>query len=177
MRSYLQLVFAAFRSKAEPEANYSSTSHCAATTMSFALVRGDAACYANPQLLMQANSPDRGRDISCERVFSDTLSGTRNQRVIIQAKHWLSKPVRVSDLSETVAQVALWEPPKVHVLIMATSGRFTADAVSWIERHNDTGAPASCGDVAGQPPGTDPSPAAPPGRWIQAAAVTAMTDA
>jgi hypothetical protein len=41
---------------------------------------------------------------------------------------------------ETVAQVALWEPPKVHVLIMATSGRFTADAVSWIERHNDTGA-------------------------------------
>jgi hypothetical protein len=108
--------FAAFRSKAEPESNYSSTSHCVATTMSFALVRGDAAGYANPQLLMQADSPDRGRDISCERVFSDTLSGTRNQRVIIQAKHWLSKPVRVSDVSETVSQVAQWEPPKVHVL-------------------------------------------------------------
>ena len=47
---------------------------------------------------MQPNAPDRGRDISCERVIFDTLSGTRNQRVIIQAKHWLSKSVRVSDV-------------------------------------------------------------------------------
>jgi hypothetical protein len=29
-----------------------------------------------------------------------------------------------------------WEPPKVDVLIIATSGRFTSDAIDWIERRN-----------------------------------------
>lgn len=32
--------------------------------------------------------------------------------------------------------MALWEPPTVDVLIVATSGRFTSDAVAWSERHN-----------------------------------------
>lgn len=99
----------------------------------------DASDYANPQWLMHTNAPDRGRDISVERVSSDSLSGTRNQRVIIQAKHWLNKSVRPADVSEALTPVALWEPPRVHVLVMATSGWFTADAVAWIERHNEAG--------------------------------------
>ena len=90
----------------------------------------DATGYTNPQLLTQTNAPDRGRDISVERVSSDTLSGTKNQRVIIQAKHWLSKSARPADVSEALTQMALWEPPRVHALVMATSGRFTADAVA-----------------------------------------------
>ncbi|MCX9190315.1 restriction endonuclease [Carbonactinospora thermoautotrophica] len=99
----------------------------------------DASDYTNPKWLMHTNAPDRGRDISAERVTSDTLSGTKNQRVIIQAKHWQSKSVGVQEVSEAVSQVALWEPPRVHVLVIATSGRFTSDAVAWIEKHNDAG--------------------------------------
>lgn len=32
-----------------------------------------------------------------------------------------------------------WNNPPVDVLVVATSGRFTADAVSWVERHNSKG--------------------------------------
>ena len=35
--------------------------------------------------------------------------------------------------------MALWQNPPVDVLVIATSGRFTSDAVTWIERHNETG--------------------------------------
>jgi hypothetical protein len=97
----------------------------------------DAPDYTNVQWLMRTNAPDKGRDISAERVSSDTLSGTQNQRVIIQAKHWRSKSVRPQDVADVVTQMALWEPPTVHVVIIATSGRFTADAVTWIEKHNN----------------------------------------
>ena len=41
-----------------------------------------------------------------------------------------------SDVSGAVTSAVLWEPPPVDVLIIATSSRFTADAVQWIERHN-----------------------------------------
>ena len=99
----------------------------------------DASDYTNPQWLMHTHAPDRGRDISVERISSDTLSGTKNQRVIIQAKHWQSKSVRPIDVAEALTQMALWQPPRVDVLIVATSGRFTADAVAWVEKHNDAG--------------------------------------
>jgi hypothetical protein len=33
--------------------------------------------------------------------------------------------------------MSVWEPPPVDVLVIATSGRFTADAVRWIENHNN----------------------------------------
>jgi hypothetical protein len=88
---------------------------------------------------MHTNAPDHGRDISVDRVTNDALIGTRTQRVIIQAKHWLTRSVRPADVSETLAQIALWAPPRVDFLIVATSGRFTADAVSWIEKHNEKG--------------------------------------
>jgi len=96
--------------------------------------------YNNPQWLMRINAPDRGRDISVERMTKDTLSEIRIHRVIIQAKHWLSKSVRPDDISSAITQMALWEPPLVNVLVMATSGRFTVDAVTWVERHNQAGA-------------------------------------
>jgi hypothetical protein len=33
-------------------------------------------------------------------------------------------------------QMKLWEPPRVDELIVVSSGRFTTDAVDYIERHN-----------------------------------------
>jgi hypothetical protein len=33
-------------------------------------------------------------------------------------------------------QMSLWGEPPVDVLVIATGGQFTADAVQWIERHN-----------------------------------------
>lgn len=38
-------------------------------------------------------------------------------------------------------QTKLWPDPRVDVLVIATSGRFTSDAVQWIERHNACGSP------------------------------------
>jgi hypothetical protein len=95
--------------------------------------------YVNPQWLMQTNASDRGRDLSVDRVITDALSGTERERVIIQAKHWTKKSVRPTDVAETLTEVSLWEPPVIQSLIIATSGRFTADAVALIEKHNNEG--------------------------------------
>jgi hypothetical protein len=85
---------------------------------------------------MRTNAPDRGRDLSVTRVANDPLGGTIRGRVIIQCKHWSDKSVSVADVSELRAQMKLWEPPRVDVLVIATSGRFSSDAVAWIEKHN-----------------------------------------
>lgn len=119
----------------------------------------DAADYTNPQWVMHTNAPDRGRDISVERVSRDTLSGTKNQRVIIQAKHWLSKPIRRIDAYGALAPMALWEPPRVHALVLATSGRFTADAVGLDRAAQRGGQAARNRDVAGEPSGIASRPA------------------
>lgn len=97
--------------------------------------------HDNVQWLMQTRAPDRGRDLSLDRVIRDSTGSVRTERVIVQAKHWLSKSVRPSDIGDLVHSVKLWEPPVVRGLIIATSGRFTADAVSWAEKHNDSGNP------------------------------------
>ena len=83
----------------------------------------DAEEYVNPQWLMQTNASDRGRDLSVERIFTDALSGTQRQRVIIQAKHWTRRSVRPTDVTDTLTEISLWEPPAVQTLIIATSGR------------------------------------------------------
>jgi hypothetical protein len=85
---------------------------------------------------MHTNAPDKGRDLSVTRVVEDPLAGVLRSRVIIQCKHWLSKSVGGGEVSLLKDQMTLWEPPKVEVLILATSGRFTNDAVSLIEKHN-----------------------------------------
>jgi hypothetical protein len=94
--------------------------------------------YANPQWLMHTTAPDRGRDLSATRVTRDSLSGVRTERVIVQCKHWAERSIGVSDVSVLRDQMRLWEPPRVDVLIIATSGRFSADAVRLIECHNQS---------------------------------------
>ena len=93
--------------------------------------------YENPQWLMRTNAPDRGRDLSVTRINTDQLSGTIRSRVLIQCRHWLSRSVSPADVAALKEQISQWEPPKVDVLIIATTGRFSADAVSAIERHNN----------------------------------------
>lgn len=103
----------------------------------FALISSEPG-YENPEWLMKTNAPDRGRDLSVHRVYADPLSGTLRQRVIIQCKHWLAKSVGPSEISLLKEQMRLWEPPRVDVHVIATSGRFTSDAVALIEKHNQS---------------------------------------
>lgn len=103
----------------------------------FALLTNDQA-YQNVQWLMSTTAADRGRDLSAFRVSVDGLSGTRRERIIVQCKHWLGRTVGVADISTVKEQVKLWEPPRVDVLVLATSGRFSADAVHYVERHNQS---------------------------------------
>jgi hypothetical protein len=103
--------------------------------MLFALI-SSVPGYENPEWLMRTNAPDRGRDLSVMRVYDDALGGTVRHRVIIQCKHWQTKSVGVADVALLKEQMKLWEPPRVDVCVIATSGRFTSDAVSAIERQN-----------------------------------------
>jgi len=102
-------------------------------------VLSSATGYQNVKWLMKTKAPDQGRDISAQRVSSDSLTGSRSERVFVQARHLLTKSVTPEDVSSVLTRIALWEPPPIHVLIMATSGRFTAPAVEWIEDHNNAG--------------------------------------
>jgi hypothetical protein len=94
--------------------------------------------YEDPKWLTKTNAPDRGRDLSVYRVHSDSLGGTLRQKVIIQCKHWQSKSVKPADISTLKDQMKLWEPPRVDVHVIATSGRFTSDAVAIVEKHNES---------------------------------------
>lgn len=100
----------------------------------------DTPGYENPEWLMQTRAPDRGRDLSVMRVIKDELSGTLHLRVVIQCKHWTSRSVNLPEVAAAKEQMALWANPRVDVLVIATSSRFTADAVAWIETHNGSGA-------------------------------------
>jgi len=100
------------------------------------LIISDTSGYENAEWLQQTNAPDRGRDLSVYRVFHDPLLSTHRQRVIIQCKHWLAKSVAAPDLTAAIGQMELWQPPRVDALIVATTGRFTADAVALAEKQN-----------------------------------------
>ena len=101
----------------------------------FTLISNEAG-YENPEWLMQTSAPDRGRDLSVVRAAIDPLTGTRRDRIIIQCKHWLSRSISPAEISALREQIKLWEPPKIDELIIVTSGRFSADAVSLVERNN-----------------------------------------
>lgn len=103
----------------------------------FVLISSESG-YENPEWLMKTNTPDRGRDLSVYRVYADPLGGTLRHRVIIQCKHWQSKSVAPSDIATLKEQMKLWEPPRVDIHVIATSGRFTSDAVAVVERHNQS---------------------------------------
>ncbi|MFI0144657.1 restriction endonuclease [Streptomyces globisporus] len=95
--------------------------------------------HQNVEWLMQTRAPDRGRDLSMDRVLRDGSGGVRTERVIVQAKHWRSRSVNAPVVTESVTTGKLWGPPLVRGVVIATSGRFTADAVSLVERHNSEG--------------------------------------
>lgn len=92
--------------------------------------------YSNVNWLTKTKAPDRGRDISVDKTITDPLTGMRVSRVIVQCKHWQSKSLAISDIVDLLAQMKLWEPPKVDELIIATTGKFTTDAIDFVERHN-----------------------------------------
>jgi len=92
--------------------------------------------YENHEWLMKTNAADRGRDLSVTRITKDTLSGTTRSRVIFQCRHRPDASVSVSDIATLKEQMALWGDPRVNVLVIATTGRFTADGVAAIEKHN-----------------------------------------
>jgi hypothetical protein len=94
--------------------------------------------YENAAWLQQTHASDRGRDLSVTKVTDDPLEGVRRQRVIIQCKHWLSKSVNPAEVAALRAQMELWQPPRVDVLVIATTGRFTADAIDLVEKHNQS---------------------------------------
>jgi len=100
------------------------------------LLIAEAKGYENPEWLQHTHAPDRGRDLSVTVVENDPLAGVRRYRVIIQCKHWLSRSVSATDVSDVRGQMELWQPPRVDRLIIATSGRFTVDAIALIEQHN-----------------------------------------
>lgn len=91
--------------------------------------------YENPTWLTQTRAPDRGRDLSVFRVVADPLIGTTRSRIIIQCRHRQSS-VSPADVALLREQMALWGTPRVDVLVIATTSRFTVDAVSIIETHN-----------------------------------------
>jgi hypothetical protein len=101
----------------------------------FSLITGTPG-YENPLWLQKTNAADKGRDLSATRVDNDLLGGVRRHRVIIQCKNWQSQSIGPRDVSDVSALMKLWQPPRVDGLIIATTGRFTADAISLIERHN-----------------------------------------
>ena len=101
----------------------------------FSLI-GETPGYENPQWLQHTNASDRGRDLSVVRVDTDPLEGVRRHRIIIQCKHWLSRSVGPGDVSDVRSQMELWQPPRVDGLIIATTGRCTADAIALVEQHN-----------------------------------------
>lgn len=95
--------------------------------------------YQNVDWLMKTRAPDRGRDLSAERVIRDDGGTTRIERIIVQAKHWASRSVGPADIENTLAVLSMWEPPTVRALVIATSGRFTTDAVAVAEKRNNDG--------------------------------------
>lgn len=94
--------------------------------------------YENVAWLTKTRASDRGRDLSAYRISRDPLSGVTRNRIIVQCKHSLERSVTLPEVSSLKDQMALWEPPRVDVLVIATSGRFTTDAVDFIEKHNNS---------------------------------------
>ena len=76
-------------------------------------------------------------EVVCQRVVFPPISITADElRVIFQCKHWVSHPIAVREVTMIVNQMSLWTPPPLNELVIVTSGRFTTDAIQWIEKHN-----------------------------------------
>src|SRR5207247_2256606 len=68
---------------------------------------GDAPGYENARWLTKTRAPDRGRDLSIDRLVEDSLSGVKRLRVIIQCRHQLSKSVTPSDVGNGLTAMKL----------------------------------------------------------------------
>lgn len=132
-----EIVEARPRGSVTTELNWSRLSAEAFERLIFALI-GNEAGYENPEWLMHTNAPDRGRDLSVTRIAVDRLSGTQRHRVIIQCRHRLQSSVSVADVATLKENMKAWGEPRVDLLVIATSGRFSADAVLAIERQNSS---------------------------------------
>lgn len=98
--------------------------------------------YQNTNWLMRTHAPDRGRDIETYRVYHDPLGGTRTNRVIVQCRNTPNGTVGRKEIVQCIDAVKMWPPPPVDVLVFATSGRFSQDAVEMVEqRYNNQDAP------------------------------------
>lgn len=104
----------------------------------FDLLRGLPG-YDSVEWLMKTNAADHGRDLSAYRSLSDASGLARRERVIVQAKHWLSRSVDPASILDALARLPVWEPPHIHCLVVATTGRFTPDAIRLAESHNEKG--------------------------------------
>jgi len=99
--------------------------------------------YENCKRLMHVHASDKGRDLSADRVVVDTLSGTKRIPVMIQCKHYQAKSVGLPECTQAVEQAKLWTDARFQVVVIATSGNLTQQALEWIEkRHTDGDVPA-----------------------------------
>jgi hypothetical protein len=117
--------------------NWGSLDESGFERLLFALISSSDS-YENVAWLTRTNASDRGRDLSADRVSRDQLSGVTHSRVIVQCKNWLDRSVALPDVSVLKDQMELWQSPRVDVLIIATTGRFTTDAIDFIEKHNNS---------------------------------------
>lgn len=93
--------------------------------------------YVRISRLMNVNAADAGRDIQAYRQVDDGFGSVRQERVIVQAKHWPKRGVSATEIADLVyAKLPLWEPEPVRGLIVATTGHFTQDALHWVDGHN-----------------------------------------
>jgi len=120
--------------KVTTELNWASLNDETFERLIFNLI-SDAAEYENPRWMTNTKAPDRGRDLTADRVLADSLSGTSRQRVVFECKAWADQSVSATTAGDAVTKAGLWDPP-FDVIVIVTSGRFSIDAVTWIENHN-----------------------------------------
>ena len=128
-----QLVAARPRGPVSTALNWAALDATGFERLLYDLVASEAG-YENANWLMRTNAADQGRDVQVYRVTIDPLSGTRRERVIVQCKHWKTSTIGRDEIVLCAEAVQMWEPPPIDVLIVATSGRFSRDAVAWHER-------------------------------------------
>lgn len=94
--------------------------------------------HSNVKWFTKTNAPDRARDLSFDRRIQASTGLVRNERVLVQAKHWLGQSVSHHVIAQAVTTAEAWTP-SFDVVIVATSGRFTTEAVTWTDKRSTAG--------------------------------------
>ena len=94
--------------------------------------------YENVEWLTHKNAPDRGRDISADFVVVDELIGTKRYHTLVQCKHWTTRSVNINDVTALLEQVKISQK-RFSIVIVATTGTFTQDAVEWRDKREQGG--------------------------------------